>query len=49
MLNHATPTERAAIGMRVGACMSMGSRTSERNSKQVVIARPPMSNFISQS
>ncbi len=49
MLNHATTIEQAAIGMRVGACMSMGSRTSERNSKQVVTERPLTSNFISQS
>lgn len=49
-VNHATTTGHAAIGVRVGACMSMGSRASERNSKQqVVIERPPVPNFISQS
>jgi hypothetical protein len=33
----------------VGACISMGSRTSTRKSTQAVIERSPISKFTSQS
>lgn len=49
MLNHATTIERAVTGARVGACVSMGSCTSEPNSKQPAIARSPDSRSMSQS